>query len=323
MSNATLSRHRGVLAPVLTPFHDDFEPDSEAFIDHCKSLIASDVGLAIFGTNSEANSLSLLEKIELTNALIDAGIHPSRVMAGTGSCSLKETIALTRHSVDAGITSVLILPPFFYKNVSEDGVFAFYSEVIEAVGDARLAVYLYHIPALSGVPITPALIQRLRNRYPATMAGIKDSTGDWENARMLLTTFSDNTFDVFPASETFLLEALKLGGAGCISATANVNPSVLSALYRLADDPVSVSIHENAVSVRKAFQQLPMIPAMKAAIAVRSKRESWGNVRPPLVPLRGVDMQSTVAMLESGERAVAMNGIDGPVNLRDLVDDDA
>jgi hypothetical protein len=109
----------------------------------------------------------------------------------------------------------------------------------------------------------------------------------------------------------------------CISATANVNPSVLSALYRLVDDPVSVSIHENAVSVRKAFQQLPMIPAMKAAIAIRSGRESWRNVRPPLVPLRGVDMQSTVAMLESGERAVAMNGIDGPVNLRDLVDDDA
>ncbi|MFD1557478.1 dihydrodipicolinate synthase family protein [Paraburkholderia silviterrae] len=304
MSNTKPTRHRGVLAPVLTPFHDDFEPDAEAFVEHCKSLIASDVGLAIFGTNSEANSLSLAEKIELIDTLVAAKIDPARVMSGTGSCSLKEAVALTRHSVDAGIGSVLMLPPFFFKNVSEDGVFAFYSEVIEAVGDMRLAVYLYHIPALSGVSITPALIERLRKRYPATIAGVKDSTGDWENTRMLLTTFSDDGFDVFPASEALLLDALKLGAAGCISGTANVNPVMLSTLYRMAHEPVSAHLHENAVSIRKAFQQVPMIPAMKAAIALRTGRESWKNVRPPLVPYKTVDMRATVALLEAGERTL-------------------
>ena len=306
---STSPRHRGVLAPVLTPFHDDLEPDVAAFVNHCKSLIASDVGLAIFGTNSEANSLSLTEKMELTDTLIEAGIDPARVMSGTGSCSIKETITLTRHSVRAGIGSALVLPPFFYKNVSEDGVFAFYSEVIEAVGDTRLAVYLYHIPALTGVPITPALVERLRARYPTTVVGVKDSSGEWENTRMLLTTFHDDGFDVFPASEVFLLESLKLGGAGCISATANVNPAVLSALYRFADDPIAAYVQERAIAVRKAFQQLPMIPAMKAAIALRSGRESWKNVRPPLVPLIGADMKATVAMLESGEHAVRLRSL--------------
>ncbi|PVX85930.1 dihydrodipicolinate synthase family protein [Paraburkholderia unamae] len=306
MSNPDPTRHRGIFAPVLTPFYDNLEPDIEAFVAHCKLLLASDVGLAIFGTNSEASSLSFGEKIELIDALIAAGIDPARIMSGTGSCSLKETIALTRHSIDAGVTSVLMLPPFFYKNVSEDGVFAFYSAVVEAVGDRRLGVYLYHIPALSGVPVTPTLIERLRKRYPSTILGVKDSTGDWENTRTLLTLFGNDGFDVFPASEALLLDALALGGAGCISATANLNPAVLSALYRMGPGGAPNALRDAAFAVRRAFQQLPMIPAMKAVKALRTGHRGWKNVRPPLTGLSGVNVEPLVSLLEAAEETTSV-----------------
>jgi 4-hydroxy-tetrahydrodipicolinate synthase len=285
MSNASPVRLRGVLAPVLTPFHDDFEPNVKAFIAHCRWLLGHGVGLAIFGTNSEANSLSVAERLALTDALIDAGIDPARMMPGTGCCSFKDTITLTRHAVNAGVGGVLMLPPFFYKNVTEDGVFGFYPEVIEAVGDARLAVYLYHIPAFSSVPITISLIERLRKRYPATVAGAKDSSGNWDNTRAMIDAFGPDGFDVFPASETFLTDAMSIGGAGCISATANVNPAMLDALYRKWNEPEGAYLQERAIAVRDAFQRQPMIPAMKHAVAGWSGDVTWRNVRPPLIPL--------------------------------------
>ncbi len=283
MSNISPGRLRGVLAPVLTPFHDNFEPNFEAFIAHCRWLVSQGVGLAIFGTNSEANSLSVTERLALTDALLEADIDPARMMPGTGCCSIKDTIELTRHAVNAGAAGVLMLPPFFYKNVSEDGVFGFYSEVIEAVGDARLAVYLYHIPALSSVPISVSLIERLRVRYPATVVGAKDSSGNWENTRAMIGEFARDGFDVFPASEAFLTDAVALGGAGCISATANVNPAMLDTLYRHANEPADTQLKDRAIAIRNVFQSQPMIPAMKHVIARWSGEASWRNVRPPLI----------------------------------------
>jgi 4-hydroxy-tetrahydrodipicolinate synthase len=289
MSNTAPARLRGVLAPVLTPFHHDLEPNVKAFVAHCRWLISQGVGLAIFGTNSEANSLSVAERLALTDALIEAGIDPACMMPGSGCCSIKDTVALTRHAVNAGAAGVLMLPPFFYKNVSEDGIFAFYSEVIDAIGDARLAVYLYHIPALSAVPISVSLVERLRKRYPATVVGLKDSSGDWDNTRTMIETFGQDGFDVFPASEVFLSEALALGGAGCISATANVNPAMLDALYRQSDDPACTELKERAKAIRSAFQSQPMIPAMKHVLAHRYRDASWHNVRPPLMPFNQVN----------------------------------
>jgi 4-hydroxy-tetrahydrodipicolinate synthase len=307
MTQTSLRRACGVFAPVLTPFHDDLEPDADAFVTHCRWLLENDVGLAIFGTNSEANSLSVSERMALTDHLLEARVDPSRIMTGTGCCSFKDTIALTRHAVNAGITDVLMLPPFYYKNISEDGAFGFYSEVIEAVASRSLAVYLYHIPALSGVPITLSLIERLHTRYPGTIAGIKDSSGDWQNTQTLLAHLGGNGFSVFPGSEVFLLSALRAGGAGCISATANVNPAMLSALYRLADTPKAEDLNRQAIAIRTAFQQLPMVPAMKAVTARRHRHDGWLNIRPPLTRLESSGMAKAAGLLdEIGKAASAM-----------------
>ena len=289
---------RGVLAPVITPFTARLEPDAGRLARHCRWLIANDVGLAVFGTNSEANSLSVPEKLRLLDALIEAGLPPARMMPGTGCCALPDTVELTRRAVAHGCAGVLMLPPFYYKGVSDDGLFASYAEVIERVGDARLRIYLYHIPPVSQVPITLSLIERLLDRYAGTIAGIKDSSGDWENTRAMLERFQPRGFDVFAGSEVFLLATLKSGGAGCISATANVNPSRIARLARTwqADDaPAQQSALD---AVRTAFQKFPMIPALKAAVAHFSGDDAYAAVRPPLVALTPEQRRQLLAALE-------------------------
>ncbi len=183
------ARLRGVLAPALTPFKPDLAPDTGRFIAHCRWLVDNHAGLAIFGTNSEAASLSVDERLALTDALLEAGIPAAKLMPGTGACSITDAVTLTRHAVRHGAAGVLMIPPFYYKGVSDDGVFAYYSEVIERVGDDRLAIYLYHFPLLTQVPITLDLIGRLLKRYPKTIAGAKDSSGDWNNSKAMIDNF--------------------------------------------------------------------------------------------------------------------------------------
>jgi 4-hydroxy-tetrahydrodipicolinate synthase len=279
------ARMRGVLSPVVTPFHAALRPDARRFVRHCRWLLDQGVGLAVFGTNSEANSLSVAEKLALLDALVDAGLPAERMMPGTGCCAFPDSVELTRHAVGRGCAGVLMLPPFYYKDVSDDGLFASYAEVIERVGDARLRVYLYNIPQVSRVPIGLALIDRLLGRYPGTVAGIKDSSGDWSNTQAMLERFQPRGFDVFSGSETFLLATLRAGGAGCISATANVNPAAIAQLNREWLAPDADARQAALDGVRAAFQKFPMIPALKAAIAHFSGDASWPTVRPPLVAL--------------------------------------
>ena len=276
---------RGVLSPVVTPFTADLRPDAARLARHCRWLLASDVGLAVFGTNSEGNSLTVAEKLALLDALVEAGIPAARMMPGTGTCALPDTVELTRRAVAHGCGGVLMLPPFYYKDVSDDGLFASYAEVIERVGDARLRVYLYHIPQVSRVPLGLALIDRLLQRYPGTVAGIKDSSGDWNNTQAMLERFQPRGFDVFSGSETFLLATLRAGGAGCISATANVNPAAIAQLDRQWRELDADARQAALDGVRAAFQKFPMIPALKAAIGHFSDDDAWPTVRPPLIAL--------------------------------------
>src|SRR6184192_1287380 len=227
-------RIRGVLAPVVTPFKADLSPDCERFIRHCLWLLSQDCGLAVFGTNSEANSMAAEERSTLLDAVVAAGIDPSRMMPGTGCCSIAETVELTMHAVRHGCAGVLMLPPFYYKDVSEEGLYRYFSEVVQRVGDTRLKIYLYHIPPVAIVGITPKLVERLLKAYPSAIAGMKDSSGDWNNTKIFLDAFADNGFDVFVGSESFLLANMRSGGAGTISATANVNPAAIHELYALA-----------------------------------------------------------------------------------------
>ncbi|NPT35697.1 dihydrodipicolinate synthase family protein [Paraburkholderia xenovorans] len=291
MPVATPVRLRGAYAPVLTPFNPDLSVDTARFIEHCRWLTRQGAGLAIFGTNSEAASVSLDERIALTEAVVEAGIDPATLMPGTGLCALPETVRLTAHAVSLGAPGVLVLPPYYFKSPGEDGLFAYYSEIIERVGDARLALYLYHIPQMSQVPITASLVERLLKRYPDTIAGLKDSSGDWDNTRTMIERFASHPqgFSVFPASESALSRALPIGGAGCISATNNVNPARVRALIdRLEADeatraaPETAALQAGVDTVRAIFQRLPMIPAMKATLANARDAQSWRVVRPPL-----------------------------------------
>jgi 4-hydroxy-tetrahydrodipicolinate synthase len=290
-------RPRGVLAPVVTAFTGDLRPDAERLVRHCRWLLERDVGLAVFGTNSEANSLTLQEKLALLDALIAAGVPPARMMPGTGCCAFPDTVELTRRAVQHGCAGVLMLPPFYYKGVRDDGLFATYAEVIERVGDERLRIYLYHIPPVSQVSISLRLIERLLARYPGTIAGIKDSSGDWNNTRAMLEQFQPSGFDVFAGSETFLLATLRGGGAGCISATANVNPAAIAALAREWQKGNADARQAALDAVRAAFQKFPMIPALKAAIAHFSGDNAWATVRPPLMALTGLQRRQLVDAL--------------------------
>src|SRR6476660_4089572 len=195
-------RIRGVLAPVVTPFKPDLSPDPERLIGHCKWLLSQKCGLAVFGTNSEANSLSTEERMMLLEELVAAGINASRMMPGTGCCSIMETVKLTAQAVEHGCAGVLMLPPFYYKDVGEEGLYRYFSEVVQRVGDARLKIYLYHIPPVALVGITTGLVERLLAAYPDAIAGMKDSSGDWNNTKTFLDAFVRDRHETISKSQT-------------------------------------------------------------------------------------------------------------------------
>ena len=299
----------GVLSPVVTPFKADLSPDPERFVRQCRWLLSQNVGLAVFGTNSEANSLSVEEKIELLDRLVGAGLDPARMMPGTGHCALPDSVRLTAHAMKLGCGGVLMLPPFYYKGVSDDGLFRSFAEVIERVGESRLRVYVYHIPPVSQVPITLGLVERLLKSYPTQTAGMKDSGGDWKNTQAFLDAFAKSRFDVFAGSETFLLQNMRAGGAGCISATANVHPGPIARLYdtwRAADAEAQQARLDE---IRGVFSKFPMIPALKAAIAHYGGEASWSTVRPPLVALTPEQAKALVTELD--QKKFTMPGLKG------------
>src|SRR5436305_5654566 len=309
-------RIRGVLAPVVTPFKADLSPDCERFIRHCQWLLSQDCGLAVFGTNSEANSMAAEERSTLLDAVVAAGIDPSRMMPGTGCCSVTETVEFTEHALKNGCAGVLMLPPFFYKNVSEEGLYSYFSEVVQRVGDARLRIYLYHIPPVAIVGITPKLVERLLKAYPTAIAGMKDSSGDWNNTKTFLDAFAVRAgravsgFDVFVGSESFLLANMRNGGVGTISATANVNPAAIHKLYRQwntagdADNADQQQSKLNAVREVFSSRKFPsMIATLKQAIALHRNDPERSRVRPPLVELTKEQAKVLAAALKrSGSR---------------------
>jgi 4-hydroxy-tetrahydrodipicolinate synthase len=305
---------RGVLAPVVTPFKADLSPDCERFVRHCQWLLSQNCGLAVFGTNSEANSMSAAERMKLLDTLVAAGIDRSRMMPGTGCCSLTETVELTAHAVKHGCAGVLMLPPFYYKAVSEDGLYRYFSEVVQRVDDTRLKIYLYHIPPVAIVGVTPKLVERLRQAYPNAIAGMKDSSGDWNNTKTFLDAFPETDrpartgFDVFVGSESFLLANMRNGGVGTISATANVNPAAIYKLYACAvASAVSADLDlEEQQSkldvVREVFSsgKFPsMIVALKQAIAQYGNDPEWTRLRPPLVELTTKQAELLAAELKA------------------------
>jgi len=287
---------RGVYCPVLTPFDKQLKPDASRFIEHSKSLLGQGChGLAVFGTTGEANSLSVKERIELLEALLKAGIPPELIAPGTGCAALTDTITLTRHAFQSGCAGVLILPPFYYKPVEEEGLYRSFATVIEDIGDSRLKVYLYHIPPISGVPLEIALIKRLVKDFPDNVVGLKDSSGVWAYTETLLKTLPN--FGVFSGSEVFLQDNLLAHGCGTITASANINAPAIRSLFEDWEGPNGAKKQAKITAVRKAIQKFPLIQGLKVIMANNLKDDSWLTVRPPLTPLSSNARQSLLKSL--------------------------
>jgi len=293
---------KGVLAAVLTPMDGDFSPDHAAFAAHCQRLLAAGChGLSVFGTTGEANSLSVDERLAALEALLESGVPAGALLPGTGSCALTDTVRLSRAALEAGTNGVLVLPPFYYKNVGDDGLFRYFAEVIERVGDDRLRLYLYHIPRMTGIDLGLPLISRLIEAYPGVIAGTKDSSGDRERITTLCGEFPG--FSVLAGTETLLLETLRSGGEGCISATVNVT----SRLARLVHDAHAAERDDEAEALQERLSQLrgsieayPVIPALKVLMADLTGDEAWRNLRPPLSEL---DAEQAKELLSGVPRA--------------------
>jgi len=293
----------GVLVPVLTPFTPGGEPDAGRFIAFCRWLLDQGAGgLAIFGTTSEANSMSPAERMELLDRLIEAGVPAQKLMPGTGACAMTDAAMLVRHAVGHGCGGVLMLPPFYYKGVSDDGIFAFISGVIDKVGSPALKLFLYHIPPMAVIGFSLDLVGRLITAYPETVVGLKDSSGDWSNTTALLERFPG--FAVFPGSEVFLLDGLRKGAAGCITASGNVNVPGIKKVYDNWRGPRAEALQAEITTLRNTLQAYPMVPALKRIVAHYHNDPSWAAVRPPLVPLDSA--QSAALITDLGKVGFAL-----------------
>lgn len=286
----------GLWVPTSTPFKSNGLMDMNLFLGHCRTLLDEGAGgLAILGTTSEANSLSLGEREEQLDFLLDNGIPAERLMPGTGSCSLYDAIHLTSRATEAGCAGVLVLPPFYYTPVSDDGLFEYFCDLIESAGDDDLKVFLYHIPQLTDAGITLGLIERLLKRYPGTIAGLKDSSGDYSNTLSVIRNFPQ--LRVFPASEAFLLQGLRAGMAGCITASGNLNARAISELFLNWQKPEAEAAQVAVARRRKIVEGYPVVPATKAALAFKYREAAWNRMRPPLMSLDAARTRQLVAQL--------------------------
>jgi 4-hydroxy-tetrahydrodipicolinate synthase len=274
----------GLWPPVATPFSADGAIDLSRLVAHSKQLLADGAhGLAVLGTTSEANAQTLDERRRVIDAHVETGIAPEQLMPGTGACALGDAIALSRHAGEIGAAAVLLLPPFYYKTVSDDGLFAFVSRLIEGCGAHAPRIMLYHIPPVAMVGWSAALIARLRDAFPEIVVGMKDSSGDAANTLAMIEAFPG--FAVFPGAEIYLLRALRAGAAGCISATANINAAGIRRLYDRWRAPEAEALQAELNAVRKAVEGRGTIPAVKAVLAERYGDPAWLALRPPLMAI--------------------------------------
>lgn len=274
----------GLWTPAATPFLSDGAVNTGRLIEHCRALLADgSTGLAILGTTSEANSLTVGERLRIIDACVEAGILPERLLPGTGATALEDAAKLTRHAADLGCAGVLLLPPFYYKKVSDDGLFAFVAALIERVGPNVPRILLYHIPPIAVVGWSIELVGRLVEAFPGIVAGMKDSSGSFDHVVEMIDAFPG--FAVFPGAERHLLDGMRAGAVGCISASANVNARGISALLRRWEEPDAERHQEEANAIRDAVEDRGLIPSVKAVLAARYRDENWRRVRPPLMPL--------------------------------------
>ena len=291
---------KGLISPILTPFNPDLSIATDLYIELARKLLATGgcSGLAPFGTTGEALSVGIEERLTALDALIDAGIDPKVMIPGTGLTNFVDTARLTRHAVDRGCLGAMILPAFYFKGVSDDGIYAYYARLIEEVDHPGLKIYLYHIPQVAGVGLSPELVARLHGDFPKTVVGIKDSSGDWNNTVALLEIKSLITY---PGAELPVIEAIRMGAPGCISATANLNGNGIAEVIDLCHAGKwyeAEKAHEKVRAIRLMFQDYAPIPAQKALLARATGDARWNTLRPPMMAMN----EDNVIALETSLR---------------------
>jgi 4-hydroxy-tetrahydrodipicolinate synthase len=279
-----------VFAAIATPVDEQYAPDVPRALTLARHLLdAGCDGLNVLGTTGEATSFSLAQRQRLMSAYKSEGLPLDRLMVGTGAAALADSIALTQHAADLGFGGALVLPPFYYKNVPDDGLGAYIAAIMAATADRPIPIYLYHFPAMSAVPWPVELIAKMRQTHGSRLAGLKDSSGDMAYARSATTV--DPEFAVFPSTEAVLLEAREGAFAGCISATANVNPDLCARAWRIGDR----SALDDAVAIRKLFDGRPLVSGVKALLAHIHNDPSLARVMPPLMPFSAQDRAAVFA----------------------------
>lgn len=277
---------KGLISPILSPFDDNLNFNQEMYNELAKDLLSTGCsGLAPFGTTGEALSISNDERMHALENLIKSGVSPNKLIPGTGLCNFPDTVKISRHAIELGCKGVMTLPAFYFKDVTDEGLFQYYERLIDEINHPNLKIYLYHIPQVSGVGLSIPLVKKLRSSYPDIIVGIKDSSGVWENTEQLL---SIDGLIVYPGAELPVIDAIKLGGPGCISATANFNPTNIAQVIELSHDgkwDQAEEVHKNVKEVRYLFQDYSAIPAQKAMLAIKYKDDRWKNIRPPLIQI--------------------------------------
>jgi 4-hydroxy-tetrahydrodipicolinate synthase len=275
----------GVNAAVLTPMNADLSANLDKMAAHCRWLLANGCnGLGVLGTTGEANSLGISERIAVLEGLVARGIAAAKLLPGTGTTALTDTVLLTRKAAELGCRGALLLPPFYYKNPSDDGLFAYFSEVIQRTG-GEIRIYLYHFPQQAVIGFSVGLIGRLLQAYPGVVKGVKDSSGNFDNSRAYIEHYAKDGFEVYAGDDSLLRPLLEIGAAGCITAASNVSCSVAAQVYANWNKPAAQSAHACLSAVRKAVTSVPVIPGLKALVARNTGDLSWTNIRPPHLKL--------------------------------------
>ena len=279
----------GVIAAVATPVGEDGAPDLKRAVNLARYLLDNGCGgLNVLGTTGEATSFARDERMAVMDAYKANGLPLHRLMVGTGAAAISDAVALTRHAAELGFAGALVLPPFYYKGVPDDGLVAYIDTLVKASAEKPIPIYLYHFPAMSGLPWHVALIKRLLELFPARIVGLKDSSGDMAYARSAAAISPD--FAVFPSTEAVLIEARAGAFAGCISATANLNADLCARAWREGD----AAALEAAVAIRKLFDGKPLVSGVKALLAHIHGDPALARVKPPLAALSAADRAAVI-----------------------------
>jgi len=288
--------NKGVYAAAITPIGANGEPDLNGLVRYCQHLLATGCdGVAPLGTTGEAASLPYPFRLSVPDALAKAGILPGTVILGAGSPSTGDAISLGRAALAAGYPNLLVLPPYYTKGPSEAGLYAYYAGIIDALGDDRLRLYLYHIPQVTAVAIPVTLVHRLRAAFGQIIAGIKDSSGSFESAKSYL---GPEDFDVYPSTEAALSDALEAGCAGVISGSTNVSSDLAHQVLH-ARGPEREALQKKLTDFRQTIQKFPLIAAVKQVQAWRTNDPNWLRMLPPLDSL---SPEQTTALKTEMER---------------------